>query len=49
MSQTGSAAASEMIVMRADDNRFVFENWIGAVENADDVVGGNFATDHVNS
>ena len=37
--QTAFAAVSEMIVVRADHDRFVFESWIRTVENADDVGG----------
>jgi hypothetical protein len=33
------AAASQMIVMRADHDHFVFESWIAAVKNADYVPG----------
>ena len=40
--QTSFTAAPEMIVVRADNDRFVFKSWIRAIENADDVPGGNF-------
>ena len=40
--QAAFAAAAEMIVVRADHDRFVLQLRIRAVENADDVCGGDF-------
>ncbi len=38
LSQTALAAAAEMIVVRADHDRFIFQLRIAAGQDADDVV-----------
>src|SRR5262249_42625369 len=43
------AATTEMIVMRADDDHFVFENRIGAFDHAGDVVGGSLVAHDISS
>ena len=45
--ETSFAAVAEMIVVRADDDYFLFKRWIGAIENADDVGRLHFAADDV--
>ena len=41
------AATTEMIIMRADDDVFVFEHRIGPFEHTDHVVSGNFVANYV--
>src|SRR5688572_21884028 len=36
--EASRTAVTEMVVMRADDDRLVLELWVGARKNADDVV-----------
>ena len=45
--QTAFAAAAEMIVVRADHDEFVFQNGIGAVDDADDIGSFYFAVHHI--
>src|SRR6185295_19328737 len=45
--ETILATTTEVIIMRADDDRFVFKNRIGSFKHADYVVRGNFGTHDV--
>src|SRR5687767_3081761 len=41
------AATTKMIVVRADDNYFLFQKWIRTFQHADDVVSRNFGANYV--
>src|SRR6266849_4445521 len=44
--QTSFAAAAQMIVVSADDDEFIFQNRIEAVDDADNVGSFDFATEY---